>query len=123
MQVYLQEAYEAYHAQELAGRVPPIPTAVVRVPGSTTEQALLCYTEAKYAATDAHVDAIMRTIYEAVLRLESSLPADSSIRYVQARQLALTSSNGQVLHFTLLVITPCLCIPARPRPSTVPNIE
>jgi hypothetical protein len=58
----------------------------VRAPGTPREQALLCYTDSVYAATEAHVDAAMRAVYDGLLRLEASLPADSPVRSVQVRQ-------------------------------------
>jgi hypothetical protein len=106
--VFLQQAYEAYHDQEPGARVPPIPTEVVRPPGSEAEHALLCYTDAKFGATDAHVDRTMRAIYEAALLLEASLPADSPIRHVQVCLL-----TADVAQFTMHFVT----MPACTQPS------
>ena len=101
-QVFLQRTYEAYHAQEPGARVPPIPTEVVRTPGSAAEHALLCYTDAKFGATEAHVDGIMRAIYEAAVLLEASLPPDSPIRFVQVHCAAPVSGAHFPLHLILM---------------------
>jgi len=81
--MHLQRAYEANHAQDPANRVSPIPTAEVRAPGNPREQELLCYSGYQYVPSEAYIDATMRAIFEGLLQLESSLPADSSIRKVQ----------------------------------------
>ena len=81
--MHLQRAYEAYHAQDPANRVSPSPTAEVRAPGNPREQALLCYSGYQYVPSEAYIDATMRAIFEGLLQLESSLPADSDFRKVQ----------------------------------------
>ena len=101
-QVFLQHAYEAYHARDLGTRVPPIPTNVVRTPGSAAEHALLCYTDAKFGATEAHVDGIMRAIYEAAVLLEASLPPDSAIRFVQVHCVSPLIETHSFMHLVLM---------------------
>ncbi len=81
--MFLQEAYEAYHAEEPEQRVPPIPTVKLSVPGTMKEQSLLCYTDSKYTATESHIDTIMRTIYFGLIKLDAMIPQDSEIRAVQ----------------------------------------
>ena len=82
-QRYLQAAYEDYTARDSASRVPPIPTVVVDIPGSPREQALLCYSEKRFVATEAHLDAVMRALFNAALLLEDALPPDGDVRFVQ----------------------------------------
>ena len=79
-------------------RVPPIPTVIVRAPGTPREQALLCYTDSVYTATEAHVDAAMRAVYDGVLRLEAALPADSPVRSVQVRQCPILHVTDMLVH-------------------------
>ena len=82
-QMFLQETYEAYHAEDPEHRVPPIPTVKLIVPGNAKEHSLLCYTDSKFTASESHVDAIMRTIYFGLIKLDAIIPLDSDIRAVQ----------------------------------------
>lgn len=92
--MFLQRAYEDYHARDPTARVPPIPTVEVRVPGTPRENALLCYTKEKYAASDSHIDANMKAIYHALLKLHALMPPDSDIQLVQVRASPWFSELG-----------------------------
>ena len=83
LQMFLQEAYEAYHAEDPGQRVPPIPTVKLTVPGSAKEHSLLCYTDHKFTASESHIDAIMKAVYFGLIKLDSMIPLDSDIRAVQ----------------------------------------
>ena len=85
--MYLQEAYEDYHAEDPGQRVPPIPTVKLSASGTPKEHSLLCYTNHKYTATESHIDAIMKTIYLALVNLDAMIPSDSDIRAVQVHAL------------------------------------
>lgn len=87
LQMYLQEAYEDYHAEDPVQRVPPIPTVKLSAPGTPKEHSLLCYTDRKYTATESHIDAIMKTIYLGLVKLDAMIPPDSEIRAVQVQAL------------------------------------
>ncbi|BDA41509.1 hypothetical protein COCOBI_02-2900 [Coccomyxa sp. Obi] len=78
-----KEAYEDYHAEDPEQRVPPIPTVKLSTPGTPKENSLLCYTDHKYTATESHIDAIMKTIYLGLVKLDAMIPSDSEIRAVQ----------------------------------------
>ncbi|KAK9909018.1 hypothetical protein WJX75_006097 [Coccomyxa subellipsoidea] len=80
---FLQEAYEAYYAEDPGQRVPPIPTVKLTVPGSAKEHSLLCYTDHKFTASESHIDAIMKAVYFGLVKLDSMIPLDSDIRAVQ----------------------------------------
>ncbi|CAL8461766.1 g1297 [Coccomyxa elongata] len=91
--MYLQEAYENYHAEDPVLRVPPIPTVKLSAPGMPKEHSLLCYTDCKYTATESHIDAIMKTIYLGLVKMDAMIPPDSEIRAVQRPLIPLTAPS------------------------------
>ena len=65
--------YDEYYQADPVNRIPPIPTVELVVPGSPAEMQQLCYSE-DYVSSNAHLDAIMEALYNAIQALEASYP-------------------------------------------------